>query len=276
MALDRAASPAGISSPPFETVLGDGAVHDGWLTVGHRAPTPSLTELYADTAAVRTAITAELASYGVDVPHIGASFLLGRTAWRVLGLLTLPYVAVGAVPSLTPSDVGMDSLTVGGGEPARFRLRPGRFMVVAGAGAADHAQATVVADAAALRDELRRRAVDLFAGLIEALRPWARRSVRNQYAVVGDALATALWAAGRATGQERIGIDAARSCLDGTPPLPAVDLRPDRVDGASAPRRVRRSCCFAYQLEGQPLCASCPLQPDHRGITPASSPPTEP
>lgn len=262
--LSQPNGPVGRFAHPLDTVLRDGQAYDGWFTITHAAPAPGLAELYADTATIRTAITAEIAKYGVDVPHIGASFLLGRTAWRVLGLLTVPYLAVGVVPSLTSADVGMPSLTVKTGEVARFSLRPQRFTAVAGSEAADHGDATIVPDAEALRDELRRRALGLLDGLIDALRPWARRSVRNQHAVIGDALATALWSAGRATGDQQTGTDAARACLDGTPPLPAVDLRTVRVDGRSVHRRVRRSCCFAYQLDDQPLCASCPLHRDNR------------
>lgn len=256
--------PAGDPAHPLDTVLGDGQVHSRWFTVTHAAPSPSLAELLTDTAIVRAAITSELARYGVDLPHVGASFLLGRTSWRVLGLLTVPYLAVGAVPSLTPADVGMASLTVRAGEVGRFRLHPDRFTAVSGTAAADHAGAMLVPDAAALRDELRYRSVGLVEGLIDVLRPWARRSVANQRAVVGDSLATALWSAGRAIGDERAGVDAARACLDGTPPLPAVDLRTEEREDGPVVRRVRRTCCFAYQLDDQPLCASCPLQPGNR------------
>lgn len=233
--------PAGGSTHPLDTVLGDGQVLDRWFAVSHAVPAPSLADLYADATTLRAAITAELAPYGQDLPHVGASFLLGRTAWRVLGLLAVPYRALGVVPSLTATDVGMASLTVRTGEIARFRLRPGRFVAAAGTVAAGHGSATVVAETRALQDELRRRSAGLLDGLIEALRPWARRSVRNQRVVVDDALATALWTAGRATGGD-----------------------------ASAPRPVRRSCCFAYQLDAGSLCASCPLHPDNRRTTPSS------
>lgn len=219
---------------PLDSVLGDGQAYDRWFTVDHAPPTPSLTEVYADTATVRAAIAAELAPHGVDIPHIGASFLLGRTAWRVLGLLTVPYVARGLVPSLTTADIGMASLSVRRGEVARFRLRPGRVTIAAGAACACPVDATVVVDASTLRDELHRRSVGLLDGLIETLRPWARRSVRNQHAAIDDALATALWSARRVLG-----------------------------DAATKPRPVRRICCFAYQLEDGSLCTNCPLHPDN-------------
>lgn len=262
--LSPPSEPAATTAHPLDTVLGDDQVHSRWFAVTHAAPTPNLAELYTDTATVRTAITAELPRYGVDVPHIGASFLLGRTAWRVLGLLAVPYLAVGAVPSLTTADIGMVSLTVRDDEIARFSLRPDRFTTVTGTVAAGHPGATIVADAGALRDELRHRSVHLLEGLIDVLRPWARRSLRNQYAVLGDALVTALWSAGRATGDEQTGIEEARACLDGTPPLPAADLRTEANTDGSVPRRVRRTCCFAYQLDDQPSCASCPLHPRNR------------
>lgn len=217
---------------PLATVLGDGATHPGWFTVSHAAPATSLAALSADTGGVRAAVTAELASFGVDLPHIGASFLLGRTAWRVLGPLALPYVRLGVVPSLTPSEVGMASLTVRADEVAQLHLRPGRFVAVAGTAAAEHPAATPVTDAEELRDELQRRAGGLLEALIMTLRPWARRSVRNQRAVVDDALAAVLLTAGHST-------------------------------AGVAARPVRRTCCFAYQLPGQPLCATCPLHPDH-------------
>ncbi|MBB1243723.1 (2Fe-2S)-binding protein [Streptomyces durbertensis] len=141
----------------------------------------------------------------------------------------------------------------------------------------------VVADEAALRQELRAAVRDHLGPVLEAFGPLLRRGPRGLWALATDELAEGLAHLGGLLGDRPAGARAANSLLPGdTPPyagaagyrLPPAEAPADTpadtpagvtaagesgaCEASADPARVRASCCLYYTLTPDRLCAGCP------------------
>lgn len=189
---------------------------------------------------------------------VAASLLFGNIVWRVVAPSAACYLAERRVPALAPTTVAF--AFDDDGEAAEVTLRSPALLVLPDDPAAAHPHATVVTDRAALRAALRERIVTTVAGLIPALKPWARRGARTQWGEVADRIASGVHWAGTKLGVDRDARVEAQRILDGAPPLTG---RANWVQMTHAGRtetfRTRNICCLAYRLADHSYCFTCPL-----------------
>lgn len=161
------------------------------------------------------------------------------------------------VPGLAPRRLAfrLDSAVV-----SDVALRPGRFWCVPDDPAAEHPDATVVADLDELAAVLREQVVAHAARFLRLYGPLTRFGRHTLWAAVSDVLDSGLLLAGDVRGRPEEGVVDARRVLTGAGPLTASTTYIS-VDPAGAERwtRRRRSCCFYFALPGvEQACPTCP------------------
>ncbi|MGH3905022.1 MAG: (2Fe-2S)-binding protein [Pseudonocardiaceae bacterium] len=167
------------------------------------------------------------------------------------------------VPSLAPRQLAFrfDRAWV-----QEVALRPGPFWCLPADPDAEHPDAVVAPDEAALGALLRREVVSHAARFLRVYSPLVRFGRRTLWAAVTDVLDTALLLAGRSFGSTQAGAADARLVLpERVEPLTSASTicTVTDDDGRTHWTRRRGSCCFYYALSGvEHPCATCPRTDD--------------
>ena len=258
MASDTAA-PDSVAPHPLESTLAAGAQLGEWYAAALGREGRPLAEVAQDESALLAAIEAQCARYETNHRRVGASFLLGNVAWRLVGSLGAAYLQASRVPVLDAGRVALrfDS----NGQPAPASFDPAHFYVLPDDPDAGHPAAAVCPDRPALRAAFRKTVDDTLSAFVLALAPWSRRAERTQWLEVSDAVANVFRSVGEALDCDDYARTEAERILDGTPPFTgqATWIHLEH-QGAVRTLHRRSSCCMAYLLEDYGYCLSCPLE----------------
>jgi hypothetical protein len=188
------------------------------------------------------AVAGYLLSWYLSVPGLVAGLLFHRER---------------RVPLLRPEDLAF-RLGEPRPHPDGVALLDERFACLPDDQAAGAAEATVIADEAALAALLRARFAGHAARFVAAFQPGVRFGRRTLWAAATDALDEGLWLAGKYCGDEAAG--AAEAALVLPAPSTPFTSASTLVDAGTAGwTRRRESCCFHYVLRsGQGECETCP------------------
>ncbi|MGH4024534.1 MAG: (2Fe-2S)-binding protein [Pseudonocardiaceae bacterium] len=166
------------------------------------------------------------------------------------------------VPALQPSRL---AFRFEPGWVEAVALQPGRFWCLPDDPDAEHADAVVVPDDAALGAVLRREVVSHAAHFLRIYGPMVRFGRRTLWAAVTDGLDTGLLLAGRSFGSAQAGAADARLVLaERFEPLTAASTICQVTDDRGRIHWTRRrgSCCFSYAMPDMGPCATCPRTDD--------------
>jgi hypothetical protein len=190
----------------------------------------------------RGSVRAALASFtrdGAQERRVQAAWFVQGYAWLLAAPAAACLLSEGPVPCLVPDNVA-------------FRTPPGEGFAEL---AIVDERRVAEGDVGILRSSLERHLDSLLAH--PELGTLGRRA---RALLASDACATAFLFAGERLGCEERSVAALREFLApaGSLQAPANLLR---VNGAGAPRTVRRrcSCCLAYRVAGLERCEDCPL-----------------
>jgi hypothetical protein len=230
---------------------------EGWLSLGAVCG-----EAYAEVVDVAAA------GYATRRSDIRGNRMLEIWTW----LVATPAAGTLLLDRRLP-DVGAENVTVVPGlwvDPAPVALRSGRFWCLPGDAAADHPDATVVADERALVLELNAMLRERhLAELIETIAVRSRRGRRALWRGATDQLVGAFTRAGAALGCDADALALARIAGDGEKPLRA-EVRIERFELEGLPpytMHLRDGCCLYYRVDGRPPnCSNCPLVDDERRV----------
>lgn len=159
-------------------------------------------------------------------PVVAPTYLMGWYLDAVARTGATWALVRGRLPELAPAHLALHESA--GGWPDAVAVSGPRFACLPDDGAARHPDAEVVADPEALLAALRSRVHEHAAAFHEVFRPAVKTGSRQRWGMVDDVLEASLWAARQ---------------LAGRPP---------------GPLGLRRSCCFAYQVDPSLLCERCP------------------
>ncbi|MGD9481830.1 (2Fe-2S)-binding protein [Streptomyces sp. TRM70308] len=220
----------------------------GWLTGRALAEDAALRARLVDRQGERLH-TARGAAPRRDV---AAMEVLHQYAFVACLAMSAPWHLERRVPWLTPDGVGYHE------ERGVLTLAPHAVSCLPDDPAAHVPGTRVVADAPALRAELRAAVAAHLAPVLDAFAPLLRRGPRGLWGVATDELADGLGYLGTLLGDREAAARAANAVLPGgTPPFTgAAGFRPGADDPARG--RTRINCCLYYTFPGQPLCGSCP------------------
>jgi len=198
--------------------------------------------------------------FGRSHPAASAAYVLGWYAGVPAELGGALYRLARRVPRLDRDAVAFRR--AGEAYPDAYALLDARFWCLPTDPAADHPDATPVADepalAAVLRAQVRAHA-DAFVAEHPSRRLLPRRALLGAFT---DGLDTGLWLAGDTT-PERLLPDAALALPAGPSPLPASTLHV-LVDGRGRRHLDRhiRSCCYYFKIDpAAGPCGTCPRIP---------------
>lgn len=202
-------------------------------------------------------------------PHVAATLALHRYAWAACLLFTVPWFLHRRVPRLPVADVAFHRAS------GRITVRTREFGCLPGDPAAALPGARVLADEAALREELRAALAEHLAPLFAVFGPRMRRGPHALWAMATDEIAEGLWYVARLTDREEEAVAELTALLPGgTPPYAGgADFRriphganspgaagssagPPQAGGGCA--RDRLTCCLFYTISPEQTCASCP------------------
>lgn len=196
--------------------------------------------------------------HGVAPDRTTAGYVLQWYLGVPAHLGALLYHSARRVPGLEPRRISLHL------DPAvvdAVRLQPGRFWCLPDDPAAEHPDAVVAADDAALGTALRRQVVGHAARFLRVYAPQVRFGTRTLWAAVTDALDTGLLLAGRTYGS----MDAGAADCEAVLAAPDRPLTPSTTHRVVDPHgrvhwtRRRGSCCFHYALpDVESACATCP------------------
>lgn len=204
------------------------------------------------------------ASTEADVPErTTAGYVLQWYLGVPAYLGALLFHSARRVPSLQPRQL---AFRFDAGWVQEVALRPGPFWCLPGDPDAEHPDAVVAPDEAALGALLRREVVSHAARFLGVYGPLVRFGRRTLWAAVTDVLDTALLLAGRSFGSAQAGAADARLVLaERVEPLTSASTICTVIDddGRTHWTRRRGSCCFYYALPGvEHPCATCPRTDD--------------
>lgn len=245
-----------------EQALSDPGFFDRWraavagLIRERRGRTASTGERTADgaleTGALETGVPERATAGYVLQWYLGVPTYLGAMLFH----------SARRVPALQPNRL---AFRFDPGWVEAVALRPGRFWCLPGDPGAEHPDAVVVPNDAALGAVLRREVVSHAAHFLRIFGPTVRFGRRTLWAAVTDGLDTGLLLAGRACGSAQAGAADARLVLaDRAEPLTAASTICRVTDDRGRVHWTRRrgSCCFSYALPGMGPCATCPRTDD--------------
>jgi hypothetical protein len=213
----------------------------------------------------RDAIAVGLARHhGVEVPVIVPSayqllYYADVVAWVAAAVFHRERRVPNCAPDALAFAVDDDAY------PARVAQLDPRFACLPDDPAADHPDATVLPDEAALALHLQAAVRSHAQRFLEVWVPPVRLGRRTRWGAFSDALDSAPWAAGMGDGDEEAGVRSARVLLaQGLAPLvPGSRIYQGRDDrGRPFWSRYRHTCCFAYRLPPGEACFSCPRTSD--------------
>lgn len=207
--------------------------------------------------------------YGASHPMTAAGYVLGWYG-RMPGLIGgLCFFAGRRVPRLGRSDIAFTRQD--NQAPGRYALLNGRFWCLPDDPAAQHPDATVVADLARLGQVLRSEVREHADAFLREYVPRVRLPRRHLLGFFFDGLDTGIWRAGRESGRDAEALTAAHAVLPG-------DVRgfKDRStlyaaldpNGREHVTRTRISCCYFYKLDSdREACLTCPrTSPTERAV----------
>jgi hypothetical protein len=223
----------------------------GWISGAELAYHPELLDSYLDAERLRIQERYEHSAR----PDVVASRALHGYLWATSLLIGGPWYLDRRVPRPDLDDIRVsrtgDALTV----------VPGSFACLPDDPAAGLPGVRVVADEAALRDELRTAVADHVRPLLAVLGPRLRRGPRALWGMVGDDLVSAIWYLGRRLDEEERAVREVGEVLPG-PVAPYVSgagfRRLTDRDGLSRPTRTRAGCCLFYAIRPDEACGTCP------------------
>lgn len=189
-----------------------------------------------------------------------ALFMIGTYAWGVGGPAIACYVLARRVPDISPQNVALTFNGDGGLSEAALRVE--RFAVLPDDPAADHPEALVLADEAAMLGWMRERLEAGIGPLIEAARGHARLGRRSAWRGVPDYVAAAFLMVGWGTeDQARYAADAEAFVTNSDSSMKGNNTKFFVVEdrGRRGAYLARGVCCQAYKEPDQDNCDSCPM-----------------
>lgn len=187
------------------------------------------------------------------------SRFFGSYVWQLAAAALGCYLATNRVP-----DVSAENVAVHVGDDGRIdevRFLGGGFAVLAGDRAADHPDAVVVPDRAALRELLvRRLTTHHLEELIVALQAQRGLGTRALWAAVEDRCLGALLWLGKCL-DLAVDLEREADALRRTPPFVGTSqiIAVESEHGRDL-RLKRGFCCLVYRLDDHAPCSTCPLR----------------
>ena len=182
---------------------------------------------------------------------------IGGYAWRVGGPAIACYVLSRRVPDISPENVALRFDTDGGISEAALIHQ--RFAVLPQDPAADHPDAVVLGDEAALLEWMRGRLIAGVAPRLEAAREHVRIGRRAAWAQVSDYAGYAFLMVGWDAGdQARYAADA-KAFLTGLPLKGRTGLFVVEIGDRRGAYLTRGVCCRAYKDPAHDNCDYCPM-----------------
>ncbi len=169
---------ATIGTHPIERTLAATARLDEWFAASLGCAGTSVAMLVACPDDLQHLIDQTCAAHATSDRRVGASFLLSRIAWRVIGPLAAAHLTAARIPAIDPGTVRLAFDRHGA--PGPPRIDTAAFYALADDPDAAHPDAVPIDDRDALSTAFRTVVASTLAGLLQALTPWARRSTRTQ------------------------------------------------------------------------------------------------
>jgi hypothetical protein len=244
----------------------------GWMRLHHGLPAAPgwlrCDELLADPrhlpgwlSDVTAAVTR---AEGVPPPPVTpASYLMGWYLGVPAYAGALAFGLARRVPVLDPAAMAVHVGAVGYADGVA--LLADRFACLPDDPAADHPDADVVPDEAALATVLRERVAGHARAFHAAYAPDVKIGSRQRWGMLTDVLDEALWTSGTVRGDPEAGIaDAALVLGEVHPPFTAATTtyRVRDLRGREHWSRRRQSCCFFYAVPSGRACFTCPRTSD--------------
>ncbi|MFJ4682906.1 (2Fe-2S)-binding protein [Streptomyces sp. NPDC088789] len=194
-------------------------------------------------------------------PDVVASFGLHRYAWTACLLITVPWFVHRRVPRFPVAQVAYHR------DESRMAVRTGSFACLPGDPAAALPGARVVADEAALRDEVRAAVAEHLEPVLGAFGPRMRRRGRALWGMATDEIVEGLWYIAGLLGEgEKERAERELDLLMPGTVKPYAGSAAFRVltgpAGEALPTRDRVTCCMYYTLRPDDVCATCPRSCD--------------
>lgn len=200
-------------------------------------------------------------TFNARTRDVQAAYFFGAYAWYVLGAALAPYLFAKRVPDISPANMWA---TTTSGRVSRIALRHGRFACLPDDPAANHPDATVIADADALLTHCRTEIEAHLGALIGIMR--VRRiplGPRAMWAMVSDyVVEIAIGTLGPAATDETLAQIISPLVRNGKSPMNARSwFYQVEGDRQAAYFCDRNGCCLTYKIPGTEKCGSCPLRP---------------
>ncbi len=172
-------------------------------------------------------------------PSVPATYLMGFYLDAVCRIGALWFGLCGRVPDLSPESLWLRISS--GGWPEAGAVSAGPVAVLPGDALAGRPEGVrVLPGRTELLAEYHRQVSSHATRFHDAFRPEVRIGSRQRLGMLDDVIESCLWSVGDLVGD----------------PFTAAE-QAEALVGAN-PRRIRRSCCFAYRLDPALLCHRCP------------------
>jgi hypothetical protein len=228
------------------------------------------TDLAPGAAQLETLVTATQARLRTSAPTITASAVLQSYQWPLISTAIACYLVDRRVPDLSVGRIR--TRYTAEHEADGLALDSGRFVALPSDPAADHADATVVADLDALRLSMRTQIEAHLSVVIAQLCTRFACKPRGLWLNVADSCAsTLIWLMQEhAPATTPAQIEAEFAALIRVPESPLYSRQIGLIELAYHDRRQvfldRATCCYWYKTEGGDYCSTCPkrTQDDRR------------
>ncbi len=217
---------------------------------------------HSDTPYLDQAITAARHHLRTDAATVVASVVLRQYLWLVAGAVLAGYVLDRRLP-----DVRIDNCWIrweGGYSIAELALAEPGFTALRSDPAADHADATTVADEQTLRAHLHHLIEDHFSFVIDRLCEACRCKAQGLWLAAVDYCAHLLlwlWQLRYPTATaDELRVATQELLVAPGSLLPGQRISFIEVPSPSGPRLFlnRATCCYWYRMEGGDYCMNCP------------------
>jgi hypothetical protein len=226
-----------------------------------------------DTPYLDQGLALSVARYPGAERRVAGAFFIGHYVWYLAAAAIGSYLAERRVPDLAPTNVALRYGTftweedgkTGVSERIDVRFLSGRFAALPDDPAADHPDARIMPDEAALRDWLRMIMEAHIEPLVETIAARTRLGRRAQWNLAADSCASLFSHAGQH-------LDVAkRARAEGLTFIkaPGSPMRPSHTsfttlecNGHHDTFVERGGCCLYYRVAEGHNCLTCPLQPE--------------
>lgn len=266
-----------VTSVPLAATLADISALDGQYlstTIGGVAPGwfPANHLVGASSPALEEGLERQRNHYPCADRRTCGSFFINIYAWYVFAPAIAAYLVTRRVPDLAPANMALQYRTytweeageTGESERIDVRFLSGRFATLPDDPDADHPDALVLSNLAALRDWLRAGIEAHMLPLIDQVHDRTHLARRGQWTLVADACAALFLHIGTVLG------DPARGQAEGLDVVkaPGSPLRNPGTgyvtlewQGQCDTFRTRGGCCRYYTLPEGHKCTTCVLRP---------------